>query len=84
MRVLIKVMIIDCGPELRTAWKAILEQGGLETISPEQRAAFEALPFSYAEAAKVLSSISTPESQAVLQRQWIEFFRTNYSRAGGK
>ena len=84
MRVLIKVMIIDCGPELRAAWKAILEQGGLEAISPEQRAAFEALPFSYAEAAQVLSSISTPESQAILQRQWIEFFRTNYSCASGK
>ena len=83
MRVLIKVMIIDCGPELRAAWKDILEQGGLEAISPERRAAFEALPFSYAEAAKVLADISTPESQAILQREWIEFFRKNYSRARG-
>ena len=83
MRVLIKVMIIDCGPELRAAWGDIIGQGGLDAISPEQRAAFEALPFSYAEASQVLSSISTPESQAILQRQWIEFFRTNYSRARG-
>ncbi|MBQ4480633.1 MAG: ABC transporter substrate-binding protein [Victivallales bacterium] len=84
MRVLIKVMIIDCGPELRAAWKDILEQGGLEAISPEQLAAFEALPFSYAEASKVLADISTPESQAILQREWIEFFRKSYSRARGK
>lgn len=81
MRVLIKVMIIDCGPELRAAWQEILAQGGLEAISPEQRAAFEALPFRYAEAAQALSAISTPESQATLQRQWIEFFRDSYARA---
>ncbi len=81
MRVLIKVMIIDCGPELRAAWKDILGQGGLAAISQEQRAAFEALPFTYAEASQVLADISTPESQAVLQRQWIEFFRANYDRA---
>ena len=74
-------MIIDCGPELRAAWQEILAQGGLEAISPEQRAAFEALPFRYAEAAQALSAISTPESQATLQRQWIEFFRESYAHA---
>jgi iron(III) transport system substrate-binding protein len=81
MRLLVKVMIIDCGPELRACWGEIIAHGGLEKLTDEQRAAFEALPFEHSAAAHVLDASNTPEKQAELLRSWIEFFRQNYRAA---
>lgn len=82
MRLLIKVMIIDCGPELRQCYGRIVAQGGLDALTPQQRAAFEALPFKqFDDAFHVLDDATTPEQQAVLLRSWIQFFRRNYAQA---
>lgn len=78
IRVLLKTMIIDCGPELRDACGQVIKQGGWDTLTPEQRAEFEALPFNYAEARKATQTLDNPEEQAVVRRGWIEFFRERY------
>ena len=82
MRLLIKVMIIDCGPELRAEWKRILDRGGLEKLSPAQRDAFHDLPFEHHDALQTGKALSTPEQQATAIRRWIDFFRTRYRTAG--
>lgn len=80
MRVLIKVMLIDCGPELRDSCGRIIRRGGLEALSVPEREAFEALPFEHSESAGILAAADTPEKQAALLREWISFFRDNYRR----
>ena len=82
IRILVKVMLIDCGPELREAWGRILAQGGWEAISPEAQEAFQSLPFSYQEAAQATRTLESPQEEARLRRSWIQFFREQYHRAG--
>lgn len=82
IRILVKVMLIDCGPELRESWGRILEQGGWEAISPQAREAFQSLPFSYQEAAQATRTLESPQEEAKLRRGWIQFFRERYRRAG--
>jgi hypothetical protein len=84
MRVLIKVMVIDCGPELRSCWKDILDKGGLDACTPEEQAAFSALPFKHQENRNASKQLSTPEGQATTVRNWILFFQENYRKAAGK
>ncbi|MCQ2396343.1 MAG: ABC transporter substrate-binding protein [Lentisphaeria bacterium] len=81
IRVLVKTMLIECGPELRDAWGSIIARGGMDALSPEERAAFAALPFSHAEAREATRLLGTPEEQALVRRHWIEFFRENYRLA---
>ncbi len=80
IRVLLKTMIIDCGPELRGACGRMIEQGGWEALSAEEREAFEALPFTHAEARKATQTLDNPEEQAVVRRGWIEFFQEQYRK----
>ncbi len=84
IRVLVKVMLIDCGPELREAWGKILEQGGLEAISPEAAEAFRQLPFPYREAAQATRTLESPQEEATLRRGWIQFFRRHYRQAAAR
>ncbi|MBO7742263.1 MAG: ABC transporter substrate-binding protein, partial [Victivallales bacterium] len=84
MRVLVKVMIIDCGPELRASWKSIIDKGGLEALSPEARKAFCALPFSHQESRDASAALKTPEGQASTIRDWIIFFQENYRKAAAE
>lgn len=81
IRVLLKTMLIECGPELREAWGKIIENGGLEAMTPEGREAFGALPFSHADAREATRRLGTPEEQAIVRRRWIEFFRENYQKS---
>ena len=80
MRNLIKTMIIDAGPELRSSYAAILRAGGVEALSAEQQTAFRALPFAHHEAATVLQA-RTPRDQQEQRRQWLEFFQAHYAAA---
>ena len=82
IRVLVKTMLIDCGPELRRAWGEILRQGGMEALPPERRAAFARLPFPYHESRQATRRLANPEEQALERRGWIEFFRKSYGEAG--
>lgn len=81
IRVLVKTMLIDCGPELRRAWGEILRQGGMEALPPERRAAFARLPFPYHESRQATRRLANPEEQALERRGWIEFFRKSYGEA---
>lgn len=80
MRILIKVMVIDCEPELRGAWKAILAAGGPEA-QPEAMAAFEALPFEHSQSRQVAATLREAESRTNTTRDWLLFFRSHFQQA---
>ena len=81
----IKSIMLDTHLELQRAWKAILDAGGPEAV-PEAMKYFNALPFSYKEAAASAASLrkgngrSAADVAAVL-RKWNEFSRENYIKA---
>ncbi|MEI8078048.1 MAG: extracellular solute-binding protein, partial [bacterium] len=80
MRLLIRVLGVDCHPELRAAWNAIGDAGGPDRV-PEAMAAFRALPFPYAEAGAAGQRVAG-NAQAVAQaRAWSAFFRAHYRQA---
>ena len=78
LRVLVKVMLIDCQQELKEAWKAIIQAGGPEKC-PEAMAHFARIPFTHTEAADIARQLARPENQTVLMRQWGDFFRQSYA-----
>jgi len=80
LRTLIRVMVIDCQDELRTAWKAIVQAGGPEA-APAAHDAFRKLPFAHHEALDIAKKLQTPESQTVTVREWTLFFRQQYRQA---
>jgi len=80
IRVLVKVMAIDCHPELRDAWAAIIRTGG-PAAAPEAMALLRELPFSYADCTRVTGDIRTPTGRVVATRQWAAFFRERYRQA---
>jgi hypothetical protein len=86
IRTLIKCAIITPRDELRRAWKAIIDAGGPQAV-PEAMAAFNALPFSYAEINKANQRLNPAASgNSVLKtlktrREWSEFFRGQYLKA---
>jgi hypothetical protein len=80
IRVLIRVMDIDCHPELQRAWAAIIRAGGPAAV-PEAMALLRELPFAYADCGRVSGDIRTPIGRVIVTRQWAEFFRDRYRRA---
>jgi len=86
IRTLIKAMALDAGPELQAAWGAILAAGGPEAV-PEAMAAFNALPFSYAEAGDARHRLSvgrdgvTVLSALQTSRDWAQYFRQQFAAA---
>jgi iron(III) transport system substrate-binding protein len=79
MRILIKVMVIDCEPELRGAWKAILDGGG-PAAQAEAMAAFEALPFEHSQSAQVAAALRDSEGRTKTIREWLLFFRHQFQQ----
>lgn len=80
MRLLIRVMIIDCSDELRTAWKTIIDHGGPEQ-QPQAMQAFERLPFAHHQAREISQAMRNAESQTTQTREWILFFRQAFREA---
>ncbi|NLF16775.1 MAG: ABC transporter substrate-binding protein [Lentisphaerae bacterium] len=80
IRVLIRVMVIDCHPELKEAWRAVVDAGG-PAAAPEAMALLRELPFTYAEADAAAADIRLPRSRVARTRAWAEFFRDRYRRA---
>ena len=80
IRILVKVMVIDAGPELRESYAAIVRHGGLESLDDSEQEAFCALPFQHHEASSVLQATS-PQEQQVIRREWLEFFQEHYAKA---
>ncbi|MFA7172338.1 MAG: ABC transporter substrate-binding protein [Kiritimatiellia bacterium] len=81
LRDLMKAMCLDSGDELRSAWRAILKNGGAES-NPEAMQAFEALPgepypLNWNSAVKTCGSVPRLE----LLRAWSAFFRDQYRTA---
>ncbi len=77
IRLLLRVMIIDCHPELKDAWKAIADAGGPDAV-PEAMVAFSELPFTYLEAGDVASQLGDSNQRLALMRDWVQFFRRQY------
>ena len=77
IRILIRVMIIDCHRELRTAWKAILDAGGPEA-APLAVETFTRLPFPYEQSHTVARSMRGASERTALTREWAVFFRNSY------
>ena len=80
LRNLIRVMLIDCAPELRAAWTAIVKAGGPDAC-PQAMAEFRKLPFAHHEAPEAAKRLQTPESQTIAIREWADFFRNTYQNA---
>lgn len=85
IRVLIRATVLDSDEELRDAWSAILAAGGPERV-PQAMAAFDALPFSYAEADEAARRSSpgkdvTPLAALQTVRGWSDFARDHYRQA---
>lgn len=80
IRVLLRAMVIDAHPELRRAWRAILDAGGPEAV-PEAMAALRRLPFELKDAAAENQAIQLPEDRVFRTRAWGEFFRASYQEA---
>lgn len=80
MRLLIRVMVIDCHGELVSAQAAIRAAGGPEAV-PEAQAAWEALPFSYAEIEAQNKVLKGNRDAVRLAREWAGFFREHYGKA---
>ena len=80
LRNLIKVMLIDCEPELKAAWSAILANGGPDKC-PEAMAEFDKLPFTHANAPDAAKQLWTAEGQTTAHREWGKFFREHFKAA---
>jgi ABC-type Fe3+ transport system substrate-binding protein len=80
IRVQLRAMVIDTHPELRRAWRAILDAGGPEEV-PEAMAALRELPFGLSEAGDEAKHIRLPEERVFRTRMWGEFFRASYLEA---
>ena len=80
IRILLRVMVIDCHPELKSAWHAIIEAGGPEAV-PEAMVLLRELPFGYGDCPGAAESLSKPTERVRTTRLWAEFFRERYRRA---
>ncbi len=85
IRQTIKILMIDCHSDLISAWRAILAAGGPEKV-PQAFAAFNALPYTYAEADEAANAISLRSGRSAAQvaatmRQWSDFARAHYRLA---
>jgi ABC-type Fe3+ transport system substrate-binding protein len=80
IRVLVRVMVIDCHPELQEAWREIIRAGG-PAAAPEAMELLRELPFSYAECDRVVADLRTPLGRIARTRAWAEFFAERYRQA---
>jgi len=80
IRILLRVMIIDCHPELRDAWRAIVKAGGPAAV-PKAMAYLSELPFAYTECGAAADSLARPLQRIAATRTWGEFFRDRYRKA---
>lgn len=80
LRVLIRVMVVDCHDELKAAWAAIREAGGPDQV-PAAMAELRRLPFTYAEAGEVSKKLGSNKDTVQLAREWAVFFREHYTKA---
>ncbi len=75
----VKVMVLDCQDELRAAWKAIIDAGGMEAV-PQAAEAFSRLPFKHSEGLKLFSGADM-QRKTEIQREWTVFYKQNYIEA---
>lgn len=80
IRILLRVMVIDCHDELRSAWSAVCKAGGEEAV-PQAVAQLRLLPFSYGEAGQVARALGDKRERIRHTRQWAVFFRRCYREA---
>ena len=75
----VKVMVLDCQDELRAAWKAIIDAGGMDKV-PQAAEAFARLPFKHSEGLKLFSGADM-QRKTEMQREWTIFYKQNYTEA---
>jgi hypothetical protein len=72
-RDLVRVMCLDAGDELRSAWRAIIKAG----MPPRALAALGRLPVTWESAPLVVKQ----QDRLTYMREWTEFFRKSYREA---
>ena len=82
LRILIRVLMLDCQEELQSAWAAIIKAGGPDKV-PEAMKEFNMLPFSYGEASKASKGLNAENARDVvrLKREWRDNMRKHYQKA---
>lgn len=82
LRILIRVLMLDCQVELQEAWAAIIKAGGPEKV-PEAMKEFCHLPFSYAGASQAAKGLNAENARDVvrLKREWRDSMRQHYQNA---
>ena len=85
LRRTIRIVMLDCLDELRSAWKAIIDAGGPEAV-PEAMEYFNKLPYEYknaSEAAQLLRPSATRSAvdAARTARAWRDSMRESYRKA---
>ena len=82
LRIVIRVLMLDCQDEMKSAWKAIIQAGGPEKV-PEAMKEFNALPFTYAEASKASKALNAENPRDVVRtkRAWRDGMRKHYQKA---
>ena len=82
LRIMIRVLMLDCQEELQEAWAAIIKAGGPDNV-PEAMKEFNALPFDYAGAAKASKGLNAKDAIDIvrLKRQWRDEMRQHYKNA---
>lgn len=82
LRIVIRVLMLDCQDELKAAWNAIIKAGGPEAV-PEAMKEFNWLPFSYAEASAAAKALKAENPAEVVRtkRLWRDSMRKKYQRA---
>lgn len=82
LRIMIRVLMLDCQEELQTAWAAIIKAGGPDKV-PEAMKEFNSLPFTYAGAAQAAKGLNAENARDIvrLKREWRDEMRKHYLKA---
>lgn len=82
LRIVIRVLMLDCQDELQLAWGAIIKAGGPDKV-PEAMKEFNSLPFTYAEASAASKAMNAENPRDIVRkkREWRDNMRKHYLRA---
>ena len=85
LRRTIRIVMLDCLDELRSAWKAIIDAGGPEAV-PEAMEYFNKLPYEYENASEAAQSLRPSAARSAVDaartaRAWRDSMRESYRKA---
>jgi len=81
LRLLEKVMLIDCHEELQQAWQALISRSERPEAAWQE---FIALPFEFSQAKDIAAELRKPNARERLSREWLLFFRERFLKTAEK